>query len=485
MPFFERRPLRFMTLLVAACVAAPGARARASTPPEAASPAPADVLERALPAVVLLLAERPEGTSYGAGLIVSHDGLVLTNLHVVAGARGVSAMLYDPHRLSYTPMDGGLTRYLFENQRDLVAARLVRGDPTADLALVKLEADTSKVNLLSFATREPKPGEPIRALGHPHETVWSFTAGVVSALHHGAIQHDAAVNRGNSGGPLLSARGEVLGINTSKVLGDADGLAFARPVELARGLLANIEGQRPLDLSSPEKAALSCIRAQELGSPEISSCFDWEERWNTLSGAIDEFVAAGKLSPKDAAKIRAELERLGGKQGWIAGRKRALEKFVRGDVRVAPPSAIPEAASGELERRLVPEDGDDDAPARAEAPRYDPRLLKQNGLKLDMRNPRSAQEVLRMGNRVDEVKRVKPDVAWVLVVGRNTDGTGYRYSECWTRKGEVWLQRGPPTNEDLALLPKDFAPPMDEAGEWKEYNLRGLLKGAPAAPRDG
>lgn len=135
-------------------------------PPNAADEAPenhapsVDILSRALPSVVLLLAARPDGTTgYGSGLIVSHDGLVITNLHVVAQARSLTALMYRKDRLSYTPMDGGLARYLFENQKELVPARLVRGDTTSDLALVKLDAHTSQVPLLALSDRDIQPGE--------------------------------------------------------------------------------------------------------------------------------------------------------------------------------------------------------------------------------------------------------------------------------------------------------------------------------------
>lgn len=457
-------------------------------PGSGAGPAPAfeknatsvDVLDRALPAVVLMLAKRSDGTvGYGAGLIVSHDGLVVTNLHVVTNAESLSALPYRRDRLSYTPMDGGLTRYLFENQKELVSARLVRGDPTTDLALVKMEADTSHIQLLDLVSRPMKPGEPVLALGHPQETVWSFTAGVVSALHHGAIQHDAAVNRGNSGGPLLTARGEVVGINTSKVLGGADGLAFARPIDFVRNLLAEVQEPRGLDLTSPDKAVLSCIRAQELASPDIAHCFDWEERWNVLDSSVKEFADKGKLKGDEAKRVKDVLAKLGGKEGWIEDRKRQVVKFVRGELAWKGDSKggkLPQVASSS-EIKIAP--GNTSGAEAARAPkvdRYDDQLLKRNGLKLDVMNPLAIQEVLRMGIRVETVKYVRSDLAWVLITGRNTDGTEYRFSECWAKKGDKWLQRAPAPPADFALLPDAFAPPLDDFEVWRERMIGSLLK---------
>src|SRR6202008_2203894 len=138
-----------------------------------------------------------------------------------------------------------------------------REDPTLDLAVIHINADTSKYPVPRFASELPCRGEPVLALGHPQETVWSFTSGVVSTLHHAAIQHDAAINPGSSGGPLLNSRGEVIGINTSKLFSGTDGVAFARPIDLARGLIG-WEAHCEIDLATPQAAATSCIRAQEI-----------------------------------------------------------------------------------------------------------------------------------------------------------------------------------------------------------------------------
>jgi S1-C subfamily serine protease len=455
-----------IAVLAAAAAASSPAHAESDAPPSPTSIP--DVLERALPAVVLLLAARPDGaTGYGAGLIVSHDGLVLTNLHVVLNARSLSALLYRRDRLSYTPMDGGLARYLFENQKEIVGAHLVRGDPTTDLALVKLDADTSQVKLLEMSSRPLRPGEPVLALGHPQETVWSFTAGVVSSLHHGAIQHDAAVNHGNSGGPLLTARGEVVGINTSKVLGGADGLAFARPIQLARNLVAVAQEPATLDLSNPERAVLSCFHAQELASPDIAHCFDWDGRWDALQTALDRHAAKGRAAARQVRSARDYLERIGGKAGWIEERRRAVVAFVRGEPSAKEPAisslspAPPRIAAGNTSGTVVA--GAKQAPT-------------DNGLKIDLQNPRAIQEALRMGIRVDAVAQPWPDLAWVLIRGRNTDGSEYRFSECWVKKGDRWLQRTPPRAAELALLPADFARPLQDIDSWSEQMVLALAR---------
>src|SRR5439155_16992393 len=101
-------------------------------------------------------------------------------------------------------------------------------------------ADTARYVRLPFREAPPLLGERVIALGHPKETVWSFTTGVVSSLHSGMIQTDAAINQGNSGGPLIDSEGRVIGINTSKLVGDAQGIGFARPIALAKGLIDGV-----------------------------------------------------------------------------------------------------------------------------------------------------------------------------------------------------------------------------------------------------
>ncbi|HVY48223.1 MAG TPA: trypsin-like peptidase domain-containing protein, partial [Minicystis sp.] len=269
--------------VLTACAAPPRASATARAAGAAAPSAPAapalpdaEIVERALPAVVLVLNTHADGTiTYGAGFVVrsadapadasgdgAPHGFVLTSQHVVAGAKALGAMLYKPGRPGYTPMDGGLSRYLFENQGDVVHAVEIAGDATSDLAVVRIDADTSRVPALPLAKQPVHPGDRVLALGHPQETVWSFTAGVVGAIQQGAIQHDAAIGHGSSGGPLLNTRGEVVGINVAMVVSESRGLAFARPIAFAsRYLDAPTAALGPLDQSSPEASAVSCWRA--------------------------------------------------------------------------------------------------------------------------------------------------------------------------------------------------------------------------------
>ncbi len=157
----------------------------------------------------------------GSGFIVSPDGLVLTNAHVVKGASDVTVKLTD---------------------RREFRAKVLGSDPKTDVAVLKIEAkDLPTVRLGS--TRDLQVGEWVLAIGSPFGFENSVTAGVVSAKGRSLpddslvpfIQTDVAVNPGNSGGPLFNARGEVVGINSQiySRSGGYQGVSFAIPIELA------------------------------------------------------------------------------------------------------------------------------------------------------------------------------------------------------------------------------------------------------------
>ncbi|MGB9751318.1 S1C family serine protease [Roseiflexus castenholzii] len=182
------------------------------------------------------LPDQPGGSvrrGSGSGVIISPDGYILTNNHVIEGYRSLSVIFYDGSR------------------RD---ATLVGADPLMDLAVVKVDGPVPAVATLGDSDLL-QPGETVIAIGSPlgdfRNTV---TVGVVSALNRslgadapeGLIQTDAAINSGNSGGPLINLRGEVVGINTLVVRGSGlgtapiEGLGFAVPSSIARRVSAQL-----------------------------------------------------------------------------------------------------------------------------------------------------------------------------------------------------------------------------------------------------
>ncbi len=184
--------------------------------------------------VVVVFALSPEGKGMmGSGIVLSREGLVLTNAHVVTlpGERGLGA-----HTLRVYFRPKKTTGNFHDDLTRMAPARLLRISRRLDLALLSVGPVPSDVRPLRFVSSEGiSPGTRVLAIGHPEQGgLWTLTSGIVSAridnlggvIGKEAFQTDASINRGNSGGPLLDLRGEVIGVNTAIARKGSDGLAI-------------------------------------------------------------------------------------------------------------------------------------------------------------------------------------------------------------------------------------------------------------------
>ena len=211
-----------------------------SVPPEdqalldAYSRAVIDVVDRVGPAVVGLAVRGPNNGRQsrggsGSGVVVAPDGLILTNSHVAGSAS----------RIDVTTADG-----------QHLKARLVGDDPDTDLALIRVDEPVTLPAASLGDSKRLKRGQLVIAIGNPLGFELTVTTGVVSALGRtlrarnghlidDVIQTDAALNPGNSGGPLVSSHGEVVGINTAVIMG-AQGICFAVAANTANFVLGEL-----------------------------------------------------------------------------------------------------------------------------------------------------------------------------------------------------------------------------------------------------
>ena len=221
-----------------------------------------------------------QASNLGSGVIVSPNGYILTNHHVVEAADEIQVALADGRSLP---------------------ARVVGTDPETDLAVLKIDAD--QLPAITFAQADSlKVGDWVLAVGNPFGVGQTVTAGIVSALgrtHLGIntfenfIQTDAAINPGNSGGALVDANGNLVGVNSAiySRTGGSQGIGFAIPVSIARQVMEQI-----IQSGGVTRGWVG-IEVQDL-SPELAASFNL----NTAEGALIAGVLKG--GPAEVGGIR-------------------------------------------------------------------------------------------------------------------------------------------------------------------------------------
>lgn len=191
----------------------------------------ADIYKKVAPAVVMVSTKtiqsvngwfQQETEGMGSGFIINEEGYILTNYHVIEGAKEVTVTLSDDRE---------------------VTASVVNYDSEQDVAMIKINEDIEVPGVVELGDSDAlQPGEEVLAIGNPlsKELSSTLTKGIISALNRSVetesgvstnlIQTDTAINSGNSGGPLINTKGEVIGINTLKASDGAEGIGFAIPV---------------------------------------------------------------------------------------------------------------------------------------------------------------------------------------------------------------------------------------------------------------
>ena len=185
---------------------------------------PTATVEKARNATVLVATQNESnsmGNGFGSGVLISETGIVLTNYHVIHRAEIIRVWFYDPTDSNYS------------------FATVIGIDPVADLALLQLELDPDLPPpvYLEIEQEMPTITEPVVAIGHPVGLQWTVTTGTINHQERpgkitpyvNVIQHSAEINKGNSGGPLINANGDIVGINTYMLApeGQWAGVAYA------------------------------------------------------------------------------------------------------------------------------------------------------------------------------------------------------------------------------------------------------------------
>jgi serine protease Do len=289
-------------------VAAPAQPASVSSPPPSRPPDPmpsadlgvasmSDVVARVLPAVVNIATARrgplpgpmgaPQGgrgaDSLGSGVIVSADGLVLTNHHVIGNGGAILVTLSDGREFP---------------------ASIVGTDPQTDMALLRLESVRGEITPIPYGdSSRLRQGDVVLAIGNPFGVGQTVTMGIVSAIgranmgiaeYEDFIQTDAAINPGNSGGALISMSGELVGINTAILsrTGGNHGIGFAIPSNMLRPIVDSL-----LRHGKVVRGWLG-VTIQDL-TPELASAMQFSSSRGVLVTAVEPG------SPAESAGVRA------------------------------------------------------------------------------------------------------------------------------------------------------------------------------------
>ena len=238
----------------------------------------------------------------GSGIILSEEGYILTNAHVVEKAASLKVSLFD--QSSYD-------------------AKLIGVDSEDDLAVIKIsvDKDTDLIPITLGTSEDLKIGQKVIAIGNPFGYDRTMTVGVVSGLNRpvktaegkvimNAIQTDASINPGNSGGPLLNSRGEVVGINSSiySMNGSSQGINFAIPVDTAISIIPDL-----IKLGRVSRGWLDIVPVQ------LTSQLSSYAKLSVDTGILVSQVVSGGLAEKAGLKGGSQMVQYGSSVMYLGG----------------------------------------------------------------------------------------------------------------------------------------------------------------------
>jgi hypothetical protein len=273
-----------------------------------------EIAKKIAPSVVVIRGTTSAGNATGSGFLLSSDGKIATSLHVIRELKTGGVQLASGDRYDAFNVLG------FDDRRDLAIIQI----PGFDLSAIELGN-----------SNEVQVGEPVLLSGSPQGLQGTVTTGVVSAIRDVSdgfkvIQTDAAANPGNSGGPLVNAKGQAIGILGFKLRG-SESLAFAVPINYVRGMLNNL--QSPMTLQQ-----LSTRLADSGAADVFASSTAFPRRWKSLSsGTIKKIRFEGEF-----VYVETEMPEKDRKRGdfTLAELKKQGDKFM-GVVRTRETCAYP------------------------------------------------------------------------------------------------------------------------------------------------
>jgi serine protease Do len=356
-------------------------------------------------------APRHGGMSQGSGFVISKDGYVVTNNHVVKGAKDVTLIFTngDEHK-----------------------AKVIGKDQKTDLALLKIDAKGKSFEYVEFAEKDARVGDWIVAVGNPFGLGGTVTTGIVSARgrdigsgpYDDFLQIDAAINKGNSGGPAFNLDGKVIGVNTAifSPSGGNVGIGFAIPADIANDVIADLKNDgrvtrgwlgvqiQPVSADIAESLGLegtdgTLVADVQPRSPALKAGLKSGDAILTLNGEIVEGprdLARKVAELKPGTKAKFEIIRDGKKMvksvklGTLPGAKKMAS--------AEPSDMEPETALDAFGLAVAPGDGegvvvvdvDPDGAAASKGMREGDHILKVGGI--DVNDPSEVREAISMAS---------------------------------------------------------------------------------------